>query len=127
MNNQIPKLDIRKIKRISQSLKPEEMGLLKMIAGKCLYARDIDDISEDDCYVLVNFLSNKDKSYIMAARKLDALNLISLSENTITINLFLLYIAGYNGIDSDDLKKPKNIHMLGNNDLLAWSDFLKID
>lgn len=126
MNNLVPKLNIRKIKGITSLLTQEQLGLAKKLAAIALDQRDIKNITTPQALVIKDFFLNSSFRLASLARKLIVLNLVKKDDSDLIITYDLLQLAGYNGIDSDDLKKEENRHMLENDDLIAWAKFLEI-
>jgi hypothetical protein len=126
MKKPLPTINVSKLIKISNSLRKEELGLIKMLACKALVLRDFNKIPENICFVFEDFYLSSPIHFISAAKKLEALKIITHSDNTLTLTTFAIGLAGYNGIDTDEMKKRKNKKMLDNNDLLSWYEFLKI-
>lgn len=122
----IPKLDIPRIKRVTNLLSKEQLGLVKKLSALAVVRRDIENIPDQEAYLFKDFFLNcsfKENSF---SRKFIALNLIYKEDNDLIVRFELLYVAGYNGIDIDDLKKPENAYMLKCDDLNKWADFLQL-
>lgn len=126
MNNPVPKLNIRKVKGITSLLTQEQLGLAKKLAAIALDQRDIKNMTTPQAFVIKDFFLNSSFRLASLARKLIILNLVKKDDSDLIITYDLLQLAGYNGIDSDDLKKEDNRHMLENDDLIAWAKFLEI-
>ena len=126
MKKPLPAINVSKLIKISNSLRKEELGLIKMLACKALIMRDFKNIPENSCFIFEAFYVTSPIHFLSAAKKLATLKIITRDDDSLTLTTFAIALAGYNGIDTDQMKKKKNVKMLDNDDLIAWYEFLKI-